>query len=106
MGDVVGYFGLLLMLDFPTFTSLWAYSRSPRVAGARRILELMNRENNLDQNLAGYSGPMRGEVEFRNVTFQDENRRPVAGAHLLQGRARPDGGHRRPDRLGQDHACR
>ena len=26
MGQVIGYFGLLLMLDFPTFVSLWAYS--------------------------------------------------------------------------------
>ena len=70
IGSVVAYFGLLLMLDFPTFTSLWAYSRvALGLAGARRILELMNRENNLDQNLAGYSGEMKGEVEFRDVMF-------------------------------------
>jgi len=70
IGDVVAYFGLLLMLDFPTWTSIWAYSQiSSGLAGARRILELMNRENNLDQNVAGYSGAMRGEVEFRNVSF-------------------------------------
>ena len=55
IGAVVGYFGLLMMLDFPTFASLWAYSRiSLGLAGAKRILELMNRENNLDQNLAGF----------------------------------------------------
>ena len=43
-GDVVGYFGLLLMLDFPTFISLFAYSQiSLGMAGARRILDLMNR---------------------------------------------------------------
>jgi len=70
VGDVVAYFGLLLMLDFPTWTSIWAYSQiSSGLAGARRILELMNRENDLDQNVAGYSGEMRGEVEFRNVSF-------------------------------------
>ncbi len=77
IGGVVGYFGLLLMLDFPTFSSMWAYSRiSLGLAGAKRILELMNRENNLDQNLAGFTGPMRGEVEFRNVTFNYENGEP------------------------------
>jgi ATP-binding cassette subfamily B protein len=44
VGDVVAYFGLLLMLDFPTFTSLWAYSQiSLGLAGARRILGLMNK---------------------------------------------------------------
>ncbi len=71
LGGVVGYFGLLLMLDFPTFASLWAYSRiSLGLAGAKRILELMNRENNLDQNAAGHARPVRGEVEFRGATFR------------------------------------
>lgn len=71
VGGVVGYFGVLLLLDFPTFTSLWAYSQiSLGLAGARRILEIMQRETNLDQNLEGYSGEMRGEVEFKNVSFQ------------------------------------
>ncbi len=70
VGQVVGYFSLLMLLDFPTFTSLFAYSRiSLGLAGARRILELLNRENNLDQNRAGYTGPMRGEIEFRKVSF-------------------------------------
>jgi ATP-binding cassette, subfamily B, bacterial len=70
VGQVVGYFGILLLLDFPTFSSLFAYSQiSLGLASARRILELMNLETNLDQNAAGYSGPMRGEIEFRNVTF-------------------------------------
>jgi ATP-binding cassette, subfamily B, bacterial len=70
VGSVVAYFGLLLMLDFPTFTSMWAYSRiALGMAGARRILDLMNRENNVDQNLAGFTGPMRGEIEFRDVSF-------------------------------------
>ncbi len=69
-GDVIAYFGLLLMLDFPTFSGIFAYSRiSLGLAGARRILELMNQENNLDQNADGYSESMRGEVEFRNVCF-------------------------------------
>lgn len=78
VGGVVGYFGLLLMLDFPTFASLWAYSRiSLGLAGAKRILELMNRENNLDQNISGRSMLVRGEVEFRNVTFNYEGGEPV-----------------------------
>lgn len=73
-GQVVGYFGLILMLDFPTFTSIWAYSQiSLGLAGARRILDLMNRENNLDQNINGYAGPMKGEIEFRNVSFSFDN---------------------------------
>ena len=70
VGAVVAYFGLLRLLEFPTFTSTFAYSQlSLGLSGARRILELMNRETNLDQNAQGYAHPMRGEVEFRNVGF-------------------------------------
>lgn len=70
VGQVVGYFGLLLLLDFPTFTSLWAYTQiSLGMASARRILDLINQETDLDQNRAGYAGPMRGEIEFRDATF-------------------------------------
>ena len=70
LGDVVAYFGLLLLLQFPTFVSTFAYSQiSLGISGARRILELMNRETHLDQNAQGYAQPMRGEVEFRNVDF-------------------------------------
>ena len=70
IGDVVAYFGILLMLEFPTWTSIWAYSLiSSGLAGGRRILDLINRETNLDQNAAGYTQPMRGEIEFRNLTF-------------------------------------
>jgi ATP-binding cassette subfamily B protein len=77
-GDVVAYFGLLLLLDFPTWTSIWAYSQiSSGLAGARRILELINRENDLDQNAAGCTQTMRGEIEFRGVTFAYPTGEPV-----------------------------
>lgn len=70
VGAVVAYFGLLRLLEFPTFTSTFAYSQiSLGLSSARRILELMNRETNLDQNKQGYAGTIRGEVEFRNVGF-------------------------------------
>ena len=69
-GQVIGFFGLLRMLDFPTFTSTWAYTQvSMGLSSARRILELMNRETKLDQNAAGFSAEIKGEVEFRNVSF-------------------------------------
>lgn len=70
VGDIVGYFGLLLLLRFPTFVSLFAYSQvSLGVAGARRILELINKETELDQNVGGYARTMEGELEFREVDF-------------------------------------
>ena len=77
-GDVVAYFGILLMLDFPTWTSIWAYSQiSSGISSARRILDLISRETNLDQNAAGHTAPMQGEIEFRDVTFAYPTGEPV-----------------------------
>ncbi|MGB7095835.1 MAG: ABC transporter ATP-binding protein [Anaerolineales bacterium] len=78
VGDVVAYFGLLQLLGFPTFVSMFAYSQvSLGVAGATRILELINRESSLDQNTAGYSQEMQGEIEFKDVTFVYEQGEPA-----------------------------
>jgi len=69
-GGVIAYFGLLRMLDFPTYASSFAYTQmSLGVSSARRILQLINDERNLDQNAEGYSAPLRGEIEFRSVSF-------------------------------------
>jgi ATP-binding cassette, subfamily B, bacterial len=78
VGDVVGYFGLLQLFGFPTFVSLFSYSQvSSGVAGARRILELITTETELDQNQTGYSRSMRGEIEFQGVTFSYDKDEPV-----------------------------
>jgi ATP-binding cassette subfamily B protein len=70
IGEVVGYFGLLRMLEFPTFTSSFAYTQiSSGISGARRILTLVNEETNLDQNASGRTSNMRGEIEFHGVSF-------------------------------------
>jgi ATP-binding cassette subfamily B protein len=70
VGDVIAYVGLIQLFGFPVFASLFAYSQvSLGLASARRILELIIRKTELDHNPAGYSSPMRGQVEFRNVTF-------------------------------------
>ena len=70
LGAVVAYFGLLRLLEFPTFVSTFAYSQiSLGISSARRILDLMNRETNLDQNVEGRTEAIKGEVEFRNVSF-------------------------------------
>ncbi|MCI0477938.1 MAG: ABC transporter ATP-binding protein/permease, partial [Anaerolineales bacterium] len=74
LGAVVAYFGLLRLLEFPTFTSTWAYSLiSSGMSSARRILELINRESHLDQNAAGLRSDMRGAIEFRGVSFAYPN---------------------------------
>jgi ATP-binding cassette subfamily B protein len=75
IGEVVAYFGLLQLLGFPTFVSLFAYSQvSLGMAGARRILELLNREENLDQNVRGSQRQMQGEVILKDVSFTYDGR--------------------------------
>lgn len=70
IGAVVAYFGLLRLLEFPTFVSTFAYSQiSLGISSARRILDLISRETELDQNAQGYADVMSGEVEFRDVSF-------------------------------------
>jgi ATP-binding cassette subfamily B protein len=77
VGDVIAYMGLIQLFGFPVFASLFAYSQvSLGLASARRILELIIRKTELDHNPAGYSSPMRGQVEFRNVTFGYRNDEP------------------------------
>ncbi|HID54234.1 MAG TPA: ABC transporter ATP-binding protein [Anaerolineae bacterium] len=80
VGDVVAYMGLLSLFGFPTFISLMAYSRiSLGLAGARRVLEMMNTETDLDENVAGYQGEIVGAVEFEAVSFGY-----VEGVEVLQ----------------------
>ena len=89
IGAVVAYFGLLRLLEFPTFVSTFAYSQiSSGLSSARRILELMNRETNLDQNAQGYTDAMKGEVEFRNVSFDYASQLSIYSSN---GKAKTDG---------------
>lgn len=70
VGDVIAFMGLLALFGFPTFISLLAYSRvSLGLAGARRILELMNTETLLDENAAGHQAEIDGAVCFKSVSF-------------------------------------
>jgi ATP-binding cassette subfamily B protein len=70
VGQVVSYMGLLRLLGFPAFMSVWTFSTVQLgVASARRILELINAETELDQNPQGASRPMQGEIVFEGVSF-------------------------------------
>jgi len=69
-GDVVAYVGLLSLLRFPTFHSLFTFTLMQiGVSSAARILAVINAKTELDENEAGVSKPIRGEVAFENVSF-------------------------------------
>ncbi|MBM3180295.1 MAG: ABC transporter ATP-binding protein [Chloroflexi bacterium] len=86
VGAVIAYFGMLQLLQFPTFTSTWAYSQiSLGLSSARRILELINRETKLDQNTSGRTSDMRGEIEFRGVSFRYPHPNPSPSGRGARG---------------------
>jgi ATP-binding cassette, subfamily B, bacterial len=71
VGNIVGYMGYLQMFGFPMFVSLFAFPQlALGMAAARRILSLINAQNDLDENVGGHSAPINGSVVFDNVTFK------------------------------------
>jgi ATP-binding cassette subfamily B protein len=75
VGDLVAYMGLVGILRFPAFISIFTFSLIQLgLAGAERILELMREETELDENKAGYQGAMQGLLVFEQVTFYQGNK--------------------------------
>lgn len=70
LGTVVTYMGLLGVLRFPTFVSIFSFNLVQLgIASARRILEMINTETDMDENEGGLERPIGGEVVFENVSF-------------------------------------
>ena len=70
VGSLVSYMGLMAIIRFPAFMSIWTFSLVQLgVAGSERILTLMREETELDENEGGYREEMRGDIVFENVTF-------------------------------------
>ena len=68
--DIIAAMGLMSVLRFPVFISLFSFSLIQLgVASARRILHLINQETDLDENLAGFQGVITGAIRFENVSF-------------------------------------
>lgn len=70
LGTLVAFMGLMVILRFPAFISIWTFSLVQLgIAGSRRILSLMREETEMDENEGGHRGEMRGEIGFDHVTF-------------------------------------
>ena len=55
---------------FPTFISLFSFELVQLgIAGAKRILALINAETELDENIQGVAQTIQGEVRFEDVSF-------------------------------------
>jgi ATP-binding cassette subfamily B protein len=70
IAQMIAFVGLFNLLRFPTFIAIFCFTLVQLgIAGARRILNIINAETELDQNLTGHSAELRGEVVFENVSF-------------------------------------
>lgn len=70
LGQVVAFMGLMGTFHFATYISLFSFNLVQMgIAGAKRILEMINTETELDENVGGVAQPIRGEVTFEHVTF-------------------------------------
>jgi len=81
IGELVAYMGLMGVLRFPAFISIFTFSLVQMgIAGAQRILDLMKEETELDENKAGHTATLKGEIVFDQVTFRlnkDPNATPI-----------------------------
>ncbi|MFX1316720.1 MAG: ABC transporter ATP-binding protein, partial [Promethearchaeota archaeon] len=70
IGQIIAYVGLLSLLRFPTFISIFVFAII-RLAfsSAQRLLELMNKKTEIDENIEGYNKSIQGAIKFQNVTF-------------------------------------
>ncbi len=69
--DIIAVTGLMSVLQFPVFVSLFSISLIQLgIAGAQRILELIDQRSDIDENPSGYSAPVAGAIAFENVTFK------------------------------------
>ncbi|NDE74942.1 MAG: hypothetical protein EB039_02590 [Proteobacteria bacterium] len=68
--QMIAFLSLVTLFQFPTFISLFMFALVQfGLAGANRILTIINTETEMDENPQGESHQVRGEIEFKDVTF-------------------------------------
>jgi len=70
IGQIIAFLGILGMLRFPTNISMYVFAIF-RLAGssADRLLELMNKKTEIDENKEGKEKVFKGNIVFENVDF-------------------------------------
>ncbi|MFV9507617.1 MAG: ABC transporter ATP-binding protein [Oscillochloridaceae bacterium umkhey_bin13] len=82
VGEAVAFLGLFSQLRFPTFISLFSFVLVELgLAGAGRILSMINDETNLDEQANGHRAPIQGELVFEAVSFGYAATNPAGGEH-------------------------
>ncbi|MFW9951748.1 MAG: ABC transporter ATP-binding protein [Candidatus Thorarchaeota archaeon] len=70
IGQIISYIGLLDLLYFSTFISIFVFAII-KLAGssAKRLLDLMNQLTEIDENPNGLQKEIMGSIKFENVSF-------------------------------------
>jgi ATP-binding cassette subfamily B protein len=70
IGQIIAYVGLLSLLRFPTFISIFVFAIIRlAISSAQRLLEFMNKKTEIDENVGGFQKSIEGDIIFQNVTF-------------------------------------
>jgi ATP-binding cassette subfamily B protein len=70
LANVIAVMGLMNVLSFPVFISIWSLSLVQiGLASARRILAMITAKTELDQNVGGHRASIRGDITFEGVSY-------------------------------------
>ncbi|MFX1285801.1 MAG: ABC transporter ATP-binding protein [Promethearchaeota archaeon] len=71
VGMIISYVGLISNLRFPTFISIWVFALIRlAVSGAERLLDIMEKESDIDENIHGVDKTINGLIKFEDVSFK------------------------------------
>lgn len=79
IGEIIAYYGIIVQLRFPTFISIFVFAIIRlAISSSDRLLELMNKETEIDENIEGVKKTIEGEIKFEGVSFTyPESKKPV-----------------------------
>lgn len=71
--DIIAVMALMAILRFPIFISIFSFSLVQLgIAGAERVLKIINTETEMDENEGGHVATIEGDIRFENVSYGDE----------------------------------
>lgn len=79
IGGIIAYYGLIIQLRFPTFISIFVFAIIRlAITSSERLLDLMNRETEIDENIQGITKVIEGKIKFEKVSFTyPDSKKPV-----------------------------
>jgi len=70
IGQIIAYLGILGLLRFPTNVSMFVFAIfRMAISSAARLLDLMNKKTEIDENKQGVEKQFDGNIVFENVDF-------------------------------------